>query len=310
MHALAEGFRSNVVFDAEQNVAGLAVGDAVEHLLDFGGSIGAGANGAGGGLRIEVQGAVHAGGDNLIDVPFGMHGFNGLVLHPRSEAFVEPDVVPPLHGDEIAEPLMRHFVCDDEGDSSLGVDGCCFGIDEQRGFAIGDGAEVFHGAGFEVGQADEVELLERIGNAEVGVVVVKHVLGDIYTVGGESDLVGRGAGADGDAVLLAGGALKVADEEGHEIRGHLRRGEELESVLVCAGAGRVADDGAVGDSGVAAVDDERDVVGGLEGGLVEGGKGTARVGGFKLGDGVVAASSLGEIEAAKFAIQDAGVFDC
>ena len=83
--------------------------------------------------------------------------------------------------------------------------------------------------------------------------------------------------------------------------------------MVClpvAGTGRVADDGAVGDGGVAFVDDERDVEGGLEGGLVEGGEGAARIGGFELRDGVVAPGGLGEIEAAEFAVEDAGVFDC
>ncbi len=80
-------------------------------------------------------------------------------------------------------------------------------------------------------------------------------------------------------------------------------------MLAFAGAGRVADDGAVGDGGVAFVDDQRNIVGGLEGGLVEGWEGAARIGGFKLGDGVVAAGGFGEIEAAQFVVQDAGVFD-
>ena len=110
---------------------------------------------------------------------------------------------------------------------------------QQVGFAIGDGAEVLHGAGLEVGQGDQVELLERVGNAEVGVVVVEHVLGDIDAVGREGDLVGSGADADGHAVLLAGGALEVADQKGDQIGGHLGRGEKFEGVLAGAGAGRV-----------------------------------------------------------------------
>ena len=36
------------------------------------------------------------------------------VLHPGCEGFVEPDVVPPREGDEIAEPLVRKLVRDDE----------------------------------------------------------------------------------------------------------------------------------------------------------------------------------------------------
>ena len=30
--------------------------------------------------------------------------------HPRCEPFVEPEIVPPSHGHEVTEPLVRHFV--------------------------------------------------------------------------------------------------------------------------------------------------------------------------------------------------------
>ncbi len=33
-----------------------------------------------------------------------------LVLHPAGEALVEPEIVPPAHGDEVAEPLVRQLV--------------------------------------------------------------------------------------------------------------------------------------------------------------------------------------------------------
>ena len=55
--------------------------------------------------------------------------------------------------------------------------------------------------------------------------------------------------------------------------------------------------------------DERDVVSGFEGRLVEAGEGAAGVGGFELGDGVVAAGGFGEIEAAELVVEDAGVGD-
>jgi len=80
-------------------------------------------------------------------------------------------------------------------------------------------------------------------------------------------------------------------------------------VLVRSRTGLVADDGAVGDGGVALVDDERDVEGGLEGGLVEGGEGAARVGGFELRDGVIAPGGLREIEAAECSVENAAVLD-
>src|SRR6478736_3160617 len=49
---------------------------------------------------------------DAVDVrtPIGMEMLGGLVLHPARETFVQPKVVPPRHGDEVAEPLVRHFM--------------------------------------------------------------------------------------------------------------------------------------------------------------------------------------------------------
>ncbi len=89
---------------------------------------------------------------------------------------------------------------------------------------------------------------------------MEHVFGDIEGIGREGDLVGSGADADGHAVGFARGALKVADQEGDEVGGHLGGGEELEGVFADALAGFVVGgvgfDRAVGDGGVGAVDDE------------------------------------------------------
>ena len=49
--------------------------------------------------------------------------FGRLVLHPAREAFVEPEVVPPRHGDEIAEPLVRHFVREDAEQAAAALRG-------------------------------------------------------------------------------------------------------------------------------------------------------------------------------------------
>src|ERR1035438_6745361 len=65
MHARAEGLRAKVILNCEQHVAGFAIGNAVEHLVDFVGGFGLGADGAGGGLSIEVERAVFVGSDQL-----------------------------------------------------------------------------------------------------------------------------------------------------------------------------------------------------------------------------------------------------
>ena len=98
-----------------QHVAGLAVGDAVEHLLDLFAGVGLGADGARGRLCIQVERAVEPRGFVLVDVPLRMHRRHRLGFHPGGKAFVEPEIVPPLHGHQVAEPLVRHLVRDDRG---------------------------------------------------------------------------------------------------------------------------------------------------------------------------------------------------
>ena len=44
--------------------------------------------------------------------PLRVQRFLDLAFHPGRETLVEPQIVPPVHGDEIAEPLVRHFVRD------------------------------------------------------------------------------------------------------------------------------------------------------------------------------------------------------
>src|SRR5580698_8163093 len=100
---------------------------------------------------------------------------------------------------------------DVNGDEFAGVDGGSLLIEEQGSFAIGDGAEIFHGTGFEVGNGDQVELFEWVGNTEVGVVVVQSKFCEVDAEGSECDFVGCGAGTDGHSILFTGGALEVAD---------------------------------------------------------------------------------------------------
>ena len=47
------------------------------------------------------------------DPVLGVKGVRGQVLHEASEALVEPEVGPPLHGDEVAEPLVSRLMADD-----------------------------------------------------------------------------------------------------------------------------------------------------------------------------------------------------
>jgi hypothetical protein len=66
-----------------------------------------------------------------------------LRAHPRGEALIEPQVVPPRHRHQVAEPLVRDFVRDDAIDAFLRVRGTGRRIVEKRGVVIRDAAPSF-----------------------------------------------------------------------------------------------------------------------------------------------------------------------
>ena len=52
--------------------------------------------------------------------PFGVQCINRHVFHHIGKAFIEPQVVPPLHGNQIAEPLMAELVRDNRSNEAPG----------------------------------------------------------------------------------------------------------------------------------------------------------------------------------------------
>ena len=147
----------------------LLVGDGVERLIDL---IDRGDflhDRMGGRERIEAHrrlAPVHAGQQHF---PVGLQLVGHLGRHPAGETLVQPEIVPPGHGDQIAEPLMRHFMRDGFVDAPLGRFGCEARIDQQRTFKGEDGAPIFHRAEklALARPGNIVELGQRIGHAEI-----------------------------------------------------------------------------------------------------------------------------------------------
>ena len=239
VHAFAKCFLADVAFHHAQHSCGFVVSDIVEELLDFRGRFGVSFDRARGTERIgphRVGARAHC---VCLKIPFRLPCFHGLERHPGGEAFVEPDVVPPLHGDQIAEPLVRDFV----SDQFLGN---CFAqqvrgllwIDKDK--VAGDHqTSVFHCTGGEIGDAKDVELAVGILDAEILVVILQR---DDGSLKGESRIrffIRDAANADGDSVGGVFGALPIADRESDEIGRHFRRGCEFYGVFAVARAGRV-----------------------------------------------------------------------
>jgi hypothetical protein len=104
-------------------------------------------------------------------------GCVGLGQHAgeRRERLVQPQVVPPAHGDQVAEPHVRHLVQQRLGAPLVGVAGDAAAEDvvlEER-----HGAGVLHRARVELGHEQLVVLGERVGRAEIPVVEAEALLG-------------------------------------------------------------------------------------------------------------------------------------
>ncbi|OAD61535.1 hypothetical protein WN48_00046 [Eufriesea mexicana] len=71
------------------------------------------------------------------------------VLHVGGEAFVQPEVVPPFHGDQIAEPHVRQFMGDCQADTFHVHTGTVLAV-KQLCLAECDQAPVLHGTSREI----------------------------------------------------------------------------------------------------------------------------------------------------------------
>ncbi len=159
-----------------------------------------------------------------------------LALHPVRETFVEPEIVPPCHRDEVAEPLVRRLVRADPEDVLILARRGQLGIVEQIIFEGEDGAPILHGAEelAAAGAGNRIELGQRKIDAEI-IVVIR----DDPRLGFERILsLRRLAPAGHDADLgLAGAcrnALEVADGQEEQIGRHPGRGLKDDGVETIA----------------------------------------------------------------------------
>jgi hypothetical protein len=93
------------------------------------------------------------------------------------ERLVEPQVVPPAHRDEVAEPHVRQLVHDRA--RPLGALGVGDSRAEDHRVAERDAAGVLHRAGVELGHEGLVVVAERVADAEQLVEGVERLAGDL-----------------------------------------------------------------------------------------------------------------------------------
>lgn len=97
-----------------------------------------------------------------------------------SEGFIEPQIVPPLHGDEVTEPHMGDLVQEHVASPAdvVGV------VDSLRNelFGVGDRSRVLHRTVGEIWAEDTVQLVEWVQVVEEAFVKLETVLLELIDV--------------------------------------------------------------------------------------------------------------------------------
>ena len=281
-----KGSSPEVLLEHADDARALLVGEHVEHAL---GVLGRDApRTRSGGWRASASvsnAAVRARPKVDPPLPLGPEGVGGRHLHEGGEGLVEPDAVPPLHGDEVAEPHVGQLVGDHVGHAlQLGL-GDVGGVDEQQHLAEGDAARGSpwrrrrsrarrRGRPCRPGRRCRSSRRRSAGErpdleGEVGEVALAREVHDAQR---------RAVDVDGL------GDLERPDDEGHQVGRHHHGVGERDAHLAVA-RWRLADLGGVGDGEQVVGDHERDAEDGLEVGLVPAGEGPPGVGGLELGGG-------------------------
>ncbi len=151
----------------------------------------------------------------------------GQRARPGGERLVQPQVVPPAHRDQVAEPHVRHLVQDGLAARFPGEVGDP--RPENVGLQKGDAAGILHRALFEFGHEKLIVLLERILYSERIVVEIEALAGhleDLVRV----EVLGQRLTAEQaqrDAVVLVADHVPGTGHDGRDVGRHDRGGREV-----------------------------------------------------------------------------------
>ena len=306
-----EDFRAQPLLQHAQDRATLGVGDVVELIGDLGLVDRAGADRARRRGGVAQHRAVDVAALVQRHLPRRIEVVAGLVLHPRGEGLVEPDLVPRRCGDEVAEPLVRDFVRRGGEDAALRMRTAGLRIEQQRRLGVGDQAPVFHRTVAHAGHGELVELRQGVGHAEVGVVVGQDLARDLQRVARLLALARRGEDAQRHAGGFAGQHIEAADRQRDQIARH--RGRRREAVQRRVAVGTLLHLRHVRRHFQRARRAHADLEHRAEGRLVEGGEQGAGVDLFQLrgqhARGLAARLVVDAVQALAAGVHDAGVGD-
>lgn len=287
--ALEESLYAEVVGNHANGGAALEVADMVKDLVDVEGIADGDVDRVTGADAIQAESVLHALVDKLgPNLPVGVQVVHSVPSDPGSEAFVEPQLIPPVHGDQVAEPLVSKLVGDNVGDGVLESSIRSLLVKEDLSSTVGNETPVLHGAVSELVDGEQVRLGKRVVNVENLREKVDDLRGVLQSPATLLLETTGGVDTDGNllSVVLAVGqllnVLKVTDSPGQKVAAHDGRrleGNQLPALL--GGLGVL--DGHVAQGDLVGGDLNLQVVGGLEVGLVEAGESSAGIAGLELG---------------------------
>ncbi len=298
LHAGQEGVPADVGHQLPQQRGAFGVGDLVEVQLD--------------GVQVhDVGGHRMRGGQLVLPVGRGLGaaaerrpGQLGIVCllrdgegsRPGGEGLLQPEVVPPAHGHQVAEPHVRQLVQDRVPPVVAGGGGDLAA--EQVLVAQGDAADVLHRPAVVLRHEDLVVLAERVANAEPAFEHLEAALGDredLRRVQVRRDRLpaeDRGRDVPVDADWRPGHGVVVAGDQGGQVGGDRQRLGESGLFQAWPGRGSLGYR-RVGHHRPAVGRDHRQGESGLEVGLLEAGVHPPRIGRLELGVQVVAPGPRG-----------------
>ena len=304
--AVAEHVGAEILLDHPHHRRTLLVGDEVEVLGGLRHAAHRRIDGVRAGEPIEAERAGAVVLEALPHAPFGAPLVDHAIRHPGGERLVQPEVVPPRHGDQVAVPHVGQLVRDDLGGPFALRQRHGGRVDEQQRLAKEHRAGVLHRPGFEVRHCDHVELGVGVRDGEVVLETGQGLGAGLEREGGQMPLARDVPDADGGGSHVPRLArLERPDGEREEIRGERRRGLEVHGATAVVQR-LLSRHRRVPEHRVRLGRGHGDVEAGLERRLVEAREDAPRIRRLALRERVPQVAGAGGIETAQVAIERAG----
>mmetsp|Transcript_15121 Transcript_15121/g.28451 ORF Transcript_15121/g.28451 Transcript_15121/m.28451 type:complete len:222 (+) Transcript_15121:1500-2165(+) len=156
-------FHSQYSPNHSHNTPTLAITNTIKHLFYFFCSMNWNLDGMRRSKRIKLHGIRQMPRRELIPHgPLWKDLICGPIFSPRRKSFIQPQIIPPCHGDKISKPLMSKFMRHHRTNSLLLTIGCLGRINQQIHLPISDQTPIFHSTHGKLRYGHHIQFRQRI----------------------------------------------------------------------------------------------------------------------------------------------------